>query len=217
MTANIHAVVFPEDISEGSSGGPGFLTNVVGVDSGDEARNIKWAQARCSYDVAYGIRTSTDMALVLSFFYARYGKAFGFLYKDWSDYSSALAPTTPVTAFDQIIGSGNAVATQFQLKKTYSSGGFSYVRTITRAIAVQVAVAGVEQISPGWTFPWSYSVTTGLVTFTTAPSAGTDNVKAGFKFYVPVRFETDSITPVLDDSNILSIGSIPLIEIRECS
>ncbi|RYE16938.1 MAG: TIGR02217 family protein, partial [Sphingobacteriaceae bacterium] len=42
---------FPEDISYGSSGGPGYSTDIITVNSGAEQRNINWNQARSKYNV----------------------------------------------------------------------------------------------------------------------------------------------------------------------
>lgn len=52
-----HEVRFPTDISYGSNGGPGFLTNILELASGHEQRNIEWSLAKAKYDVQYGIKT----------------------------------------------------------------------------------------------------------------------------------------------------------------
>ena len=71
-----------------------------------------------------------------------------------------------------------------------------------------IALGTVEQMA-GWTL----DATTGIVTFTAAPSIGVI-IRAGFEFDVPVRFDTDMLDVTLDIERLGSITSIPLLEIR---
>lgn len=204
-----HEVRFPDDISRGARGGPQRRTQVVELASGDEERNASWASSRRRYDVAYGIRRADDLAAVVAFFEARNGRLHGFRFKDWADYKSCLPSQIPA-ATDQVIGTGDASTKTFQLAKRYLSGGQAWVRIITRPVAgsVTVALAGTPQASG-----WSVDVTTGLVTFSTAPVSGV-TITAGFAFDVPVRFDTDTLDVTLDLERLGSITSIPLVEIR---
>jgi uncharacterized protein (TIGR02217 family) len=204
-----HEVRFPDNISRGARGGPERRTQIVELASGDEERNASWANSRRRYDVAYGIRRADDLAAVVAFFEARNGRLHGFRYKDWADYKSAL-PSQAITATDQQIGTGTGSLQIFQLEKRYTSGAQTWVRTITKPVAgtVRVALGMVEQMS-GWTL----DTTTGLVTFTTAPTGGVI-VRAGFEFDVPVRFDSDTLDVTLDFERLGSITAIPLLEIR---
>ncbi|MFC3119874.1 DUF2460 domain-containing protein [Jhaorihella thermophila] len=204
-----HEVRFPDNISRGARGGPERRTQIVELASGDEERNASWANSRRRYDVAYGIRRADDLAAVVEFFEARNGRLYGFRFKDWADYKSCLPSQTP-SATDQAIGTGDGTTTAFQLVKRYTSGGQTWVRTITKPVvgSVTVAVDGVEQAGG-----WSVDTTTGLVTFTTAPASGA-TITAGFEFDVPVRFDTDTLDVTLDLERLGSITSIPLLEIR---
>ena len=204
-----HEVRFPDDISRGARGGPERRTQVVELASGDEERNASWANSRRRYDAAYGIRRSDDLAAVIAFFEARNGRLHGFRWKDWGDHRSGL-PSAPVTAIDQVLGTGDGETTAFELVKRYESGVQAWVRRIVKPVAgsVRVALAGVEQVSG-----WSVDATTGAVTFTTAPGAGV-LVTAGFEFDVPVRFDSDRLDVTWDLDRLGSIASIPLIEVR---
>jgi uncharacterized protein (TIGR02217 family) len=204
-----HEVRFPDNISRGARGGPERRTQIVELASGDEERNASWANSRRRYDVAYGIRRADDLAAVVAFFEARNGRLHGFRYKDWADYKSAL-PSQAITATDQQIGTGTGSLQTFQLSKRYTSGAETWVRTITKPVAgtVRVALGMAEQLS-GWTV----DMTTGVITFTTAPAAGVI-VRAGFEFDVPVRFDSDTLDVTLDFERLGSITSIPLLEIR---
>ena len=204
-----HEVRFPDNISRGARGGPERRTQIVEMASGDEERNGSWADSRRRYDASYGIRKADDLAAVTAFFEARRGRLYGFRWKDWADYKSGLPSASPA-AIDQPIGTGNGMATSFQLVKLYTSGAQSWTRTITKPVAGTVAVAlnGVTQIT-GWTV----NTTTGVVTFATGPGPGLA-ITAGFEFDVPVRFDTDTLDVTLDFERLGSITSIPLIEVR---
>ncbi|WP_406721716.1 DUF2460 domain-containing protein [Wolbachia endosymbiont (group B) of Euphydryas aurinia] len=78
---------FPENISYGSTGGPEFSTDVVTTHNGCEQRNINWSRARARYNIAYGVRSNEQLTELITFFQARKGKAIGFRFKDWSDFT----------------------------------------------------------------------------------------------------------------------------------
>ena len=68
--------------------------------------------------------------------------------------------------------------------KRYPSGSVIEVHTITKPVAgtVRLYKDGVEHLSG-----WSVDVTTGVVTFTTAPAAGVA-ITADFELDVPVKW-----------------------------
>lgn len=197
---DFHDVIFPTDISYGSSGGPAFSTTIKELASGHEQRNINWSEARARYDAKYGVKTLDQMQALVDFFYARNGRAYGFRYFDHVDYSAA----------NQLIGTGNGSNKAFQLIKRYEpSTGYYYDRIIRKPIngTVTVTLNGVA------TTAFTVNNDTGIVTMTNAPGAGV-LVRASFQFHVPVRFNIDELDVAFDDYNNLSVPSIPLIEIR---
>ena len=193
-------VQFPSDISYGSSGGPEYATDIVMSQSGYEQRNINWDQARARYNVAHGVKTKTQLDALVAFFRARKGRAIGFRFKDWTDYQAS----------GMAIGTGNNAAIQFQLVKTYSNGGATESRVITKPVSgtVQIYKNGVLQTSGV-----SVDTTTGLVTFNTAPASGAA-LTANFEFDVPVRFDTDRLSARLEAYGVHSWLDIPLVEVR---
>ena len=54
--SQFHNVRFPEDVSYGTNGGPGFKTTVIDLASGHEQRNIDWSLARATYDAQYCVK-----------------------------------------------------------------------------------------------------------------------------------------------------------------
>lgn len=202
-------VQMPLRVGFGSAGGPGFSTEVIVIDGGYERRNQNWSQARRRYDARTGLRTGVDAAALLGFFHARAGRARGFRLKDWSDFSSATDGTGTSAWSDQTIGTGDGTATQFQLVKNYASGTVTHTRRIRKPVSGSVS-AGTNgtQAASGW----SVDITTGIVTFAAAPTAG-HAVTAGFLFDVPARFDTDVLSLTAED--FISYNSaIPIVEIR---
>lgn len=215
-----HEVQFPTDISYGSKGGPGFATQIIELPSGAEERVARWSTPRRKYNAAYGVKTPTQLSTLRDFYLGRTGALYGFRYKDWVDFASTADGRTNTGSWgvaavnhqDQVIGTGDGTATTFQLIKTYTSGAYSAVRVITKPVSATtvVALGAVNQ-----TTGWSVDTTTGVVTFTTAPTLGTQ-VKAGFEFDVPVRFEKeiDELLDVsVDDYGSMSVPPIGLIEL----
>lgn len=190
---------FPTDISYGSSGGPEYATDVVASSSGFEQRNVNWEQARARYNVAHGVKTKAQLDILIAFFRARKGRAYGFRFKDWTDYQAT-----------ETLGVGNGVQTQFQLIKRYTNGGVSEIRTIKKPVSgsIQVYKNAVLQTSG-----LSVDVTTGMITFSTAPESG-QVISASFQFDVPVRFDTDKLSASLDAYGIHSWQDIALVEVR---
>jgi uncharacterized protein (TIGR02217 family) len=209
-----HEVQFPTDISYGSRGGPGFATAIIETDSGAEERVARWSAPRRRYDVAYGVRSKADLSALITFYVARQGAAYGFRYKDWLDFTTASDHRAAPSNTDSTLGTGDATETDFQLTKSYTSGGVTRTRNITKPVTdtTVVALDGVNQTS-GWTV----DTTTGIVTFSSPPGAGVV-VSAGCEFDVPVRFgiEADSLLGLqLDAFDIGGVSSIPLIEVRD--
>ncbi len=197
---------FPDDISQGSSGGPSYKTSVVESLNGKRKKNIIWTYPLHSYDVSYAVRTKAELEAVLYMFHICEGRAHEFRFKDWSDFKSCNTYQTP-SASDQILGSGDGTATDFQLIKTYSMYGISKPRKITKPVAgtLKVAIDGVE--TSAFTFD-----ELGMITFDSAPAPGT-TVSAGYEFDVPVEFEDDELEASLDSYAVRS-SSLVLREVR---
>jgi uncharacterized protein (TIGR02217 family) len=143
------------------------------------------------------------MEELLDFFYARWGKAYGFRFKDWMDYQLVGEP----------IAAGDGATTQFQVVKTYEPAGFPYVRTIRKLnpdVPLIVHVDADLMAQPG---DVTVDNNTGLITFAVAPLAGTTIIVDG-EFHVPVRFDIDDISITHDDWELMSWPSIPLVELK---
>ena len=199
MAEVIDEVRLRDDVERGARGGPRFATQIIALSSGVEQRNALWDRTRGLWDIGYGIQDTATFQEVVAFFYARRGRLRGFRFKDWSDFQ----------ANAQIIGTGDGVQTEFQLSKTYTSGGISYTRPIQKPVAgtVSVSVNGIADATA------AVDTTTGVVTPTSTPAMG-ESVVATFEFDVPVRFDTDEIAVELDVFNAGAVPNLPLTELR---
>ncbi len=205
---NFHEVRFPASLSFGSLGGPERRTEVVTLANGFEERNTPWSHSRRRYDAGVGMRSLDDIETLIAFFEARRGPLYGFRWKDWQDYRSCSA-SADLHFNDQVIGTGDGTTREFQLTKTYASGGFDYVRPVKKPVqgTVSIAIGGAENTD------WELDYETGIVTFITAPSVGM-SVNAGYEFDVPVRFAVDAIQTSVASYQAGDVPSVPVIEVR---
>ncbi len=206
-----HEIRFPTNLSFGSVGGPERRTEVVTLANGFEERNTPWAHSRRRYDAGVGLRSLDDVETLIAFFEARTGQLHGFRWKDWSDFKSCAASKVPGPE-DQLIGTGDGVATVFRLQKTYSSGLQSYVRPILKPVSGTVLVAVAEDPKVE-SLEFTVDVATGEVTFVVPPDLGT-RITAGFEFDVPVRFDADSIQTSVASFQAGDVPTVPIVEIR---
>lgn len=207
--AAFHEVRFPTDISLGARGGPERRTDVVTMRSAAEERNSIWAGSRRKFNAGYGVKTFAHLEQLVAFWEERRGRLYGFRWKDRLDFKSCAAAAIPAST-DQIIGKGTGSAKTFQLVKTYGAAFAPWSRQIRKPAAgtVLVSVNGVTQTSG-----WSVDLTTGIVTFASAPTSGAI-IRAGFEFDVPVRFDIDYLEVDYSHFEAGQIPNIPVIEIR---
>ena len=206
-----HDVRFPASLSFGALGGPERRTEIVTLANGFEERNTPWAHARRRYDAGLGLRSLDDVETLIAFFEARQGQLIGFRWKDWSDFQSC-KPSCEVEAGDQLIALGDGVTITFQLTKTYRSGETIYTRPIKKPVAgsVKVEIGGVLQQQ---TVDYEVDYATGDLSFTAAPEASAE-IRAGFEFDVPVRFDTDSIMTSVSSFQAGEVPNVPVVEVR---
>lgn len=212
---------FPTSVGFLASGGPAFSTTVNEGFSGGEQRNRNWSQTRGIWTIDLQYKTQDFFDAVLAFFLVVGGQADAFRFKDHKDF----------VATGQLIGTGDGATAVFQLIKNYVSGPRTYVRTILKPITSAVidfqgnALPNTVVIYDNGvplTNDVDYTVdeTTGLITFTIAPTLG-HFITADFQFHYPARFTSDELKAQVEPSNVNGgIGGNPLItwpnfELRE--
>ena len=189
---------FPDSISFNSSTILEFNTTIITSKNGKEYRNVNWNNNKMKFNIVNGIKTKTELDEVIKFFRNVKGKAYGFRFKDWTDFS----------AVNQQIGIGDGETKEFQLIKTYTINGNTYTRKIKKPVisTIKVFLDGIE------TNDFSIDLTNGLITFEVAPS-DTTIITANFEFDVPVRFNNDLLEVSLNSLSSGKINNLELIEI----
>lgn len=207
-----HDERFPLAVAFGATGGPEWRNEIVGLTSGREKRNARFAHSRRRFDAGSGVRSLDDLHAVISFFEARQGSLYAFRFHDPFDHASC-APSGTVTATDQPLGTGDGTNRRFALTKTYGEGSEAYQRPIQMPLVqtMKVAVNG-GAVAPANV---SFDPATGEVVFAAghAPTGGAA-VTAGFQFDVPVRFDIEHLSLSLTAFKAGQIPTIPLIEVR---
>lgn len=193
----------PEQIEIGAVRHERADVDIVTTDGGFEVRNVRQAQDLLSYDIAFppGEFTATVIDAVKTMVRASRIGLYAFRFRDFDETMSALD--------QEPFGTGDGIATQFQLKKSWTVDGVTATRKITRPVSsLAIYKAGVL-LNSGY----SVNYDTGIVTFTAAPTVGQVVAATGF-FDIPVRFDLDyqatGITGWLEH-----IDSLRLIEVRE--
>ncbi len=208
---NFHEDQFPTNLSFGATGGPERRTEIVTLGSGFEERNTPWQDSLRRFDAGLAVQSLDDIQGVIAFFEARQGQLYGFRWKDWADYKSA-PPSQTITDADQILGVSDGLNRVFQLVKTYTSGGQNYQRIITKPVmGTVIARAGRYQLQENIHFTVDY--TTGFITLKSIYTRNTQ-IKAGFEFDVPVRFDTDRLDINIASFHAGEVPSIPVVELR---
>lgn len=212
-----NSFIFPTKISSGSQGGPRWATEVVTTDGGHEFRNQPWAYPLHDYDVAYGVKTIADLETLVAAFHGARAMLNGFRYVDPLDSKSCARDSSPSYTDQTIVESATGGETTAQLIKTYSYGGVTLDRKITRPYGtVSLGINGTEKTEDTH---FTVDKTTGVIDFTGGSSpngalTATDTVTAGYTFHVPVRFDTNTMPITLQEYTYGS-ASVPLTEIRE--
>lgn len=209
---------FPREIGFLAVGGPSFFTTINEGFAGGEQRNRNWSQTRGSWTIDLQSKQQSYFDAVQAFFLVVGAQADAFRFYDHKDNSAAA----------QAIGTGDGTTTDFQLTKTYASGGRSYVKTIYKPITAAVTnfqgnslpnTVTIYDNGTANTLTTDYTLdeTTGIVSFVTAPVSG-HPITADFSFHFPVRFTADQMKAQVEPSDVLGgniLISFPQFELRE--
>lgn len=128
---------FPRTISFKAMGGPGFNTTVNQGKSGYEQRNQNWLTSRGKWTVSLdtpgpssNVNQQTFIDDLNAFFLVIGGRENGFRLKDHKEFTNG--------SIAQEFAVSDGVTTNWQLIKTYTSCGLSYVRAIVKPVTSKV-------------------------------------------------------------------------------
>lgn len=184
---------------------PAFKTRVQKSVSGRERRALDQALPIWTWTLTYDFLRDqialgyNELRALMGFHAQQQGAFTPFLYTDPTDNS--------VSA--QAIGTGNASQTAFQLVRNLDPAlpGGGYAEPITNPTAVSgVYLNGV--LTTGWTV----SLTTGVLTFTTAPASGSA-ITASFTYAFQVRFSDDTASFENFMLNLWRLKTVKLVSV----
>lgn len=173
----------------GAVGGMGYETEITEVADDREQRNATRYLPKGRWQLGDRLIAESEADLLAEVSYLkqfhldRLGSFQGFRFKDWSDFQ----------ATNQDIATGNAVKTQFQLRKAYKVGNIVTYRPIQKPVVgtVDILVNGVN-VATIANHGWVVNHETGVLSNPT-PLASGAKLTANFQFDVPVWFESDEI------------------------
>ena len=193
-------------VSWGAVGGPSFDTSIVKFRNGREVRLQHLENALGEWDVAHGVRTKEEMAELVAFFRERRGRAYGFRFRDWTDYTLIGEPMSPV---------GDGVTTLFSAYKIYGTGLNNELRRIHKldSSPQDVATAFYLDGVPDPIGNWSIDYNNGQATRTAGAPGAAVIVTMDGEFDVPSRFDMDQMKVNLVDYNAQTWGQISIQQI----
>jgi uncharacterized protein (TIGR02217 family) len=186
----------------GFVGGPQFNTLVIPLATGRENRNIEWPDPKHMFSAPFLNLKPAMWLEVKRMFMACRGQAYGFRFRDWTDYKASM----------ELIGVGNGSNRVFQLVKTSAADSVSYARTIKKPRSDGFQLYVGTDADSAVPVASTLDTTTGLVTATVSPALGKNVYWSGI-FDVPVRFATDILQFSFDNLEALNNQSgILLVE-----
>ena len=215
MAAGFHDVRLPEEIERGAQGGPMFSTTIMQVDSGQERRNVNWALPLARWDLSYGVRQAVEaggngFAAFRAFFMSRRGRAFGFRFKDWTDFRLQDDPADPLTINFPSQGSAQGISKKYAFE---GDDATAFHRRITHPVldTLRFTRTDTGAVVPSTAFEWDEDeYRLNLV----APGIPSIEVAVTGEFDVPVRFDTDQLVQSVALWNAVENPEVPIVELR---
>lgn len=202
-------------IRYGSTWQEDFDVNVVMASGGNEYRSLTHPFPVRRFDISYLLSRDDLRTTLLATYQRAHGKYAGFRARCFDEWSSNGSTGTP-TETDQLCL--KVSSTVWQMRKFYGTdksagtSGYPY-RLIKKPVSgtVKVAVNGVLVAGPGAN--WTVDTATGRITLSgaTAATVTADNVRCGFEFDFPVRF--NSTLPIGQEHPNHRTAEAELIEI----
>jgi len=206
---------------------PRTSTSITQIKSGHERRNRNWIHPLHRFTAPEAVECQAQLEDVKDAWLALGGPFTTFPFRDPLDFASCRldAPNEePVIGpTDQVIATADGSTRDFQLIKTYTFGGKSYIRRIVLPIVSSVEIymnaldpSTADPTLPGGPYTWSVDRLTGIITANHAPTAGTV-ITAGFLFDVIARFEDDdTYEGIVKAYHLSGHADLSFVEVRPC-
>lgn len=174
-----HNVRIDNQYTVGCQIGPNFRTEPAESKGGRQQRNIVRAQPGFKFDIGHNVKSPTQIATLIDFFWLRQGMAHSFRAKDPNDYQ--------VTTNN--FGTGDGATVAFQLRQVKSDAAATFYRTITKPVSGTILIYKNAVLQTETTH-YTINYSTGIVTFVTAPANGLALTWTG-EFDICVHFASD--------------------------
>jgi len=189
----------PVNISYGASGGPVFSTTTAIAKNKTEIRTVNYQTPYRKYNVSLASCNAEQIEKIISFFNVCKGRAYGFRFRDWSDY-------TVKNSLTNITESG---VNSIKLYRLYSIDQYTMERRVTKPINGTLIVKKNNVITRSYVADYD----NGVLSFQETLPIGTV-ISTSFEFDVPVRFDTDFLPITIIGNCKYAINDIRLTEIN---
>lgn len=190
-----------------------YLTTLVQAASGKTEAAQRWQYPLHEFSLPLNGRKQSELEQILRYFHAAAGRANTFDFLDFSEDRTCSLGTDPAND-DVELGTAEASQTDFQLIKTYVTGGVTRSRKLTRPIAASwlIAVDGTPK-----TITTDYTIESGGILRFNSGLTGGEVVTGGGRFYVPVRFASDDIEQIVHNYRLgfVADSTVVLMEDRQ--
>lgn len=181
---------------------PVWSTQVATASSGRERRRKQWSYPKWRFKISHEVLRDTASFLELqrlwAFFNAKAGQYAEFSFFDAADNSVA----------DQVFGTGDGIATAFQLARTMSAGAMAFTEPVR-------SVAGLPTIKINGVATSAFTLgANGQVSFVSPPAASAALSWSG-QFMFLVRFEQDELEAEQMMQSLWSQGGLTLVTVKK--
>jgi uncharacterized protein (TIGR02217 family) len=209
-----HNEELPDRIAYGSEFGFGWKSAIHILDSGAEQRVQRRSIFQKQAEISSGLKDPIDLSVMKHFAAARRGAVHSFPVKDWSDYTTGANDVGTPGQADVLLGTGDGIETDFQLRKAYGTTLYEVFWPIKKPVdnsTIRVEINGALQVEG---VDYTVDYLTGVVQFG-SPPGDTLDVRAGCEFRVPMRFSEDVDELFLVKMEDFNIGEVPNIGLIE--
>jgi uncharacterized protein (TIGR02217 family) len=194
---NFHAVNLPKYIEIFAKANTEFSTSCSVSKSGREVRSLDSELPKRSYSLKDCRLSKYQFEIFNSFFYARRGRRFAFLLKDYGDYKVK----------DQQIVQIEVESQELQLTKIYPDLIAPYTRKIIKPISETIEIYDNNKSQ------LDYSLLKAGVVKISKSLEKDVKLFISFEFDVPVRFDKDSFQYSFNEDGTISLDDVELIEV----
>lgn len=180
---------------------PIWSTQVAESTSGRERRRQVWSYPRWSFEVSFEFLRDTvtqdELNKIRVFFNNTAGMYSDFGYLDPYDNTVSNMP----------FGTGDGVTKKFQITRTTTAGGLSFTEPLFAFVGTPVIYkAGVPTTA--------FTISDGMVTFTTAPASGAALTWTG-QFMFLCRFDSDQMSPAQMMAQLWSLDGLTFKSVKK--